>query len=307
MENKVCLAYLFSGCLTDKSLTDVLRKIDFKKLTYLSVAFVLFEEQDGVWMPILDAETAAEIPLLKAEIERQQANTKILLSVGGAGMDGFCQVSRTAESRETFAKEIRRMADAHGVDGIDIDWEFPGSGMLGITHCKHCKKDYILLLEALRRHLRERLLTVAVGGHLYLGVDKKMLGRLVDYVFVMTYDLGVYHSSAPKAKSSVSAWHLAGIPKEKLCIGVPFYGKNVKNLAETVGYTDARTGEISHTFGQSFSWYQGKKWCLDMPSDAKSKARWVYGNGFGGVFCWEITTDFDNQMLGAMCDGIEGK
>lgn len=110
MENKVCLAYLFSGCLTDKSLTDVLRKIDFKKLTHLSVAFVRFEERDGVWIPILDAKTAAEILLLKAEIERQQANTKILLSVGGAGMDGFCQVSRTAESRETFAKEILHTA-----------------------------------------------------------------------------------------------------------------------------------------------------------------------------------------------------
>lgn len=307
MENKLCLAYIYSGCLTGKNPADVLRKIDFKKLTHLSIAFVTFEDRDGMWTPTLAEDLAAGIPLVKAEIERQQANTKILLSVGGAGVDGFCQVSRTEESRESFAKEIRRMADEHGIDGIDIDWEFPGSSMMGITRCKHCKKDFILLLKALREQLGNRLLTVAVGGHVYLGVDIKTLGGLADYVFVMTYDLGVHHSSVPLSKFLVRIWGLAGVPKEKLCIGVPFYGKNVKNLTETVGYIDASTGEISHVFGQSFSVYQGKKWCFDMPPDAKDKARWAYANELGGVFCWEITTDCDNQMLTAMYDGVQGK
>lgn len=307
MENKLCLAYIHSGCLIGKNPDGILRTIDFTKLTHLSVAFVTFQERDGIWTPIPAENLAAVIPLIKAEIERQQAKTKILLSVGGAGEDGFCQVSRTGEGRESFAKEIRRMADEHGIDGIDIDWEFPGTSMMGITRCKHCKKDYILLLKALREQLGNRLLTVAVSGNVYLGVDIKALGRLADYVLVMTYDLGTHHSSALLSKFFVRIWAMAGIPKKKLCIGIPFYGKNVKNLTETIGYRDASTGKISHAFGQSFSVHQGKKWCFDMPSDAKDKARWAHANKLGGVFCWEITTDCDNQMLSAMYDGVQGK
>ena len=131
-------------------------------LTHISVAFSKIIETDGNWLPYISDEIKSGINKIKAEIISQNADTKLLLSVGGIKADGFCQASRTKESRAIFADKIVEMIDEFSLDGIDIDWEYPGESMLGITCCEHCKTDLILLLQELRNRLGEKLLTVAV-------------------------------------------------------------------------------------------------------------------------------------------------
>ncbi|MGN1421118.1 MAG: glycoside hydrolase family 18 protein [Eubacterium sp.] len=307
MKNKLCLAYIWCGDRQDVNFDEQLKQIDFKKLTHICIAFSLIKENGGYWLPYISEELAVGIKKIQEEIKAQNADTKILLSVGGAYADGFCMASRTKENRRLFAQTIVDIIDEFDLDGVDVDWEYPGESMLGITCCEHCKSDFIQLLEELRSLLKSRYLTVAVGSNRYIGIDVKKLGSIVDYVFVMTYDLGVMHSNVLLSKLFVTMWKILGIQRHKLCIGVPIYGKNVKNLNDTLNYCELSKGRITHYLGQSFSEYNGEKYSFDTDIDVEKKARWALKNDLGGVFCWEITGDENNRMLNAMNRGIHGK
>lgn len=294
--NRVCLAYIAAGV----SIDDKLKCIDFRKLTHIAVAFIKLRESNGEWQPYLSSVLKSNIEKIKAQIKEQHADTKILISVGGAEADGFCQISRTEKSRKAFAKSIVNIIDELNIDGVDMDWEYPGESALGIACCKSCKTDFVLLLEELRCQLASHLLTIAVGSNRYYGLDVKRINRIVDYVFVMTYDLGLMHSNLYLSKIFVMMWHICGISGDKLCIGVPLYGRDIKNLDNSLGFADLTKGRITHFFGQSFSDYKGRKWCFDTKDDIIKKACWADKRKLGGIFCWEITSDIDNCILNAM-------
>lgn len=305
MKNNVCLAYIYAPDSRDRNLDEKINKIDFCKLTHIAIAFSQIKETDGFWTAYVTDEVRSGIIKIMNEIKRQNADTKVLLSVGGAGADGFCQASQTKQARKKFADSCLKLVDEFELDGIDLDWEFPGESVLKIQSCKHCKKDFLLLLDECRRQLKMKLLTIAVGSNRYFGIDVKNIGRLVDYVFVMTYDLGPMHSNIFLSKAFTSMWNILGVAKNKICIGVPFYGRNVKDLEKDTAFNNAKNGKITYFLGQSFSDYYGNKYCFDTPSDVLRKGAWASRNGFGGIFCWEITGDCKNQMLTAMSESVK--
>lgn len=54
--------------------------------------------------------------------------TKVLVAIGGWGdWKGFQEAALTAESRKKWAEQVKIMVDRTGADGVDIDWEYPGS------------------------------------------------------------------------------------------------------------------------------------------------------------------------------------
>lgn len=56
------------------------------------------------------------------------ANTIVQVAIGGWGnSEGFEIAAKTEESRKLFAENVRAMIEATGADGVDIDWEYPGS------------------------------------------------------------------------------------------------------------------------------------------------------------------------------------
>lgn len=303
MKRKICLGYL--GAFNKSiNMDNTLNHLDFSKLTHIAVAFAKIEQNNNQWIPYITENVTKTVAKLKNRIKTQNADTKIILSIGGAFADGFCQASRTAESRRIFTEELIKIVDRLQIDGIDIDWEFPGSSVLGIEACKNCKADYILLLAEIKKQLNGRLLTVAVGSNRYIGTDVKALSKIVDYVFVMTYDLGTAHSDIFLTKIFVTMWKLSGVPSSKLCVGVPFYGKNIRNLDETKPFSYLKNGKIISRINQSYAYIDDKKWCFDTPYDIKQKSLWVNKHNLGGIFCWELSSDFNNQLLTAMHDGI---
>lgn len=73
--------------------------------------------------------TPPEFPLFTSVAETRQefnANTKIMVAIGGWGDAGFEEASRDDSSRKRWAKQVKAMIDQTGADGVDIDWEYPG-------------------------------------------------------------------------------------------------------------------------------------------------------------------------------------
>ena len=60
-------------------------------------------------------------------LKKQASHLKVLLSIGGWGSGNFSEMAADADNRLAFAADCKRVIDEFGLDGIDIDWEFPTS------------------------------------------------------------------------------------------------------------------------------------------------------------------------------------
>lgn len=212
-----------------------------------------------------------------ARIRRINPGIRILLSVGGWGADGFSQAARTEGGREKMASSAAALVEDYGLDGIDIDWEYPGMSLAGIESQPQDRENFTLLLKALRKKLDShgggKMLTIAAGGDAYYTkhTDMKEAGVYLDYVQLMTYDLqGGFqkvtgHHAALYAgrknlfdtctDKAVRVFLEAGVPAEKIVVGIPFYsrkwegvkggGSGIGREAETVGGYGPDYGELS--------------------------------------------------------------
>jgi len=69
-------------------------------------------------------------------LKKSNPRLKVLLAVGGwrAGSAPFVAVVASAKARKTFAANAANFLRRHGFDGLDVDWEFPGSRGSGPEH-----------------------------------------------------------------------------------------------------------------------------------------------------------------------------
>lgn len=60
-------------------------------------------------------------------LKSRNPKLKVLLSIGGWGRGNFSPMAKDETKRKAFAKACRTFCDKYNLDGIDIDWEFPGN------------------------------------------------------------------------------------------------------------------------------------------------------------------------------------
>lgn len=229
-----------------------LPRIDAEKLTAINFAFARIAANGEV---VLGRDSDAKLLAGLVELKARNRNLRILLSIGGWGLDGFSDAALTDASRMRFAESAARLLVRHHLDGVDIDWEYPTLAGSGIAHRAEDKQDFTLLLQGLRTRFdtlaREQhrdagdpyLITAALADREFVaGIELDRVGRVLDWINLMTYD---FHNSltpttghhAALARSPTSAadersiehavaqFLAAGVPAGKLVVGVPFYGR----------------------------------------------------------------------------------
>ena len=284
----------------------------------------------------------------------------MLVSFGGwGGSKNFSDMAATPEMRGRFAQSfIDTFLRAYpGVfDGIDLDWEYPmGGGMQGNGARAEDRTNFTALIEELRQRFdafsptKHLLITAAIpAGQMHTRryeVDR--IGQLLDFVNLMSYD---YHTgerlaqyNAPldsppddpspslNIKQSVAAWTAAGIPADKLVIGVPFYGygyyaegrfQAVERPADADSASKAWTGALRYktvvnaaAAGFERHWddvahvpwlYNANTHVFITYDDAQSlgdKAAYVRAQHLGGIMIWELSGD-DGSLLPAIVNGF---
>lgn len=227
-------------------------KIPASKLTHLHYAFAKIDSSGHIALsdPVNDRKNLAALRTLK----KRYPKLKVMISVGGWDYSGsFSDVASTATKRQAFAQSCVNFIVEHGLDGVDIDWEYPVfGGKPGNSNRPADKQNFTLLLKVLREKLDERgrldgrkyYLSAAVAANTsYLSrIEPKNVAAAVDYLFLMAYDMhGPWDSyadlnaplytpseSSPQYKGSVSdalkAYRNAGVPVGKTVLGMPFYG-----------------------------------------------------------------------------------
>ena len=91
---------------------------------------------------------------------------KLMLSVGGWGSGRFSEMACDSLRRLSFAHDCLKAVEEFGLDGIDVDWEYPASDMAGISCSPDDRENFNLLMRDLRSVLGEdRLLTLASSAY----------------------------------------------------------------------------------------------------------------------------------------------
>jgi chitinase len=144
--------------------------IDAWRLSHINYAFVDIKD-NRAW---LHNEATDTINLRKlSELKRINPKLKVLISIGGwTWSKNFSDAVLTDTSTQNFASSAVAIVSKYNLDGIDIDWEYPGMMGDSNTYRPEDKQGYTNLF----RHLREDLdsltkishvqyyITTAVGG-----------------------------------------------------------------------------------------------------------------------------------------------
>lgn len=292
------------------------------------------------------------------ELKRRYPGLKVLISLGGWGQSGGFSSAAEPKHRREFVRSCVALfiqgrfeegVVAPGVfDGIDIDWEYPvGGGANGGR--PEDRQNYTALVAEFRRQLEAvrpgLLLTAALPAaeSNYANFELGKIGRYLDGVALMAYDLhwnsepvtnfhsALYHDAADPSQPpedtyyadyAVQAFLRAGVPARKLILGVPFYGKNWREVPaqnqglyqpgkkggdDSGGYRELKTlpAEANRHYypaaGSCTAWYQGNFWSYDCPEAMRAKMNYVRQHGLGGVMFWELSQDTaDSELLRAL-------
>lgn len=329
-----------------RGLVDV-DNIAANKLTHINYAFVNVVNNRAV----LTNEKTDTVNFRKLKaLKVQNPELKILISLGGWTWSGnFSDAVLTDTARRAFAASAVDIIRQHNLDGVDIDWEYPGRpGYEGNVYRPEDKENFTTMFAELRKELdaleretgEEKLLTTAVGA--FSGfLERTEMGRAeryLDLVNLMTYDysgrMAGHHTnlfassdvnSANSADKAVQEFVAAGVPIEKLVMGIAFYGRKYQLAPDAAqGLGDSIVARLP---GGGYSGYTMLKDSVENRNgnkkyrDTKAKAPYIYNrqtqefityddewsvrnkckyvkkNGMAGVMFWEYSSDPKEYLL----------
>ncbi|KAI9495406.1 glycoside hydrolase superfamily [Zychaea mexicana] len=278
--------------------------VDFSKYTHINYAFaIMIKGNTPEWTDAQQVET--QLPqLVKAAHDK---NAKVLISIGGwSGCLTLSPMAASASGRQEFINWSTQQIDKYGIDGIDIDWEYPGRQGAGcnVIDLQNDAKNYLTLLQEMRAALDKKYkkgtkeLTAAVhvrtfntpSGNMQ---DVKAYAAVLDRVNLMTYDIngGWNTTTGPNAPfnfqpgfgdsdsfvSSIDGWLKAGMPANKISPGLAFYGRSTTatvDMSKTNQYQPQKQSQ--NPKGDSYDAFWQDPYCSKDPGSMSGI--WRYGN-----------------------------
>lgn len=309
-----------------------LKTEDLLKLTHINIAFGHVQDD------VIVAEHLRNMNEL-SRIKNEHPDVSILLSVGGWSAGGFSEAASTDQGRRSLAQSSLGVIAKYGLDGIDLDWEYPCYGEAGIAASPKDRDNFTLLLRTIREALDERgtadgrhyLLTIAAGADQYYidGTRMDEAQRYLDYVQLMTYDMrggfqiltghhtNLYTPTGDlfriSTEASVNLFLKAGVPKDKIVIGAAFYSrmwKGVPNIHNGLHQMAATSGGYGPEFTELHEAYIDRNGFVRYWDD-EAKAPYLYDGGLndGGTFItyddeesirWKCRYTLEQQLGGVM-------
>jgi len=267
--------------------------VQYGKLTHINYAFVL-PNSNGTLQGVPDGGKLSSLVSLA-----HAGGVKVSLSIGGwnDGNDSaFEALAANSGSRTTFVNSVLGVVNQYGLDGVDIDWEYPDPGTSG--------NNYTALMQQLSNtlHGQGKLLTAAVvsDGGTANGVQPAVFGY-VDWLNIMAYDGGSPHANYDWSIAAANFWKSRGLPANKTVLGVPFYSRpGYLTYAQLVALDPANANRDCTTAN-------GAQQCYNGIPTIKRKTQWALANA-GGIMNWELSQDTSGStsLVSAIYDAATG-
>ncbi|PLW08696.1 hypothetical protein PCANC_22526 [Puccinia coronata f. sp. avenae] len=248
-------------------------QVQYRKFDIIYFAFGIPNESFGV-----DFTQSDSLKTLDKLVGYAHGNgTRVVLSVGGWGGSKFFSVAvKTDAARQTFVNNLYQLVITHNLDGIDIDWEYPGQAQIQDNIVSSNDSASLLaFFQLLRAKLgADKIISAAVTDYTFLNsqggrmTDVSEFGKVLDYILIMNYDVwgttsnpgpnapfsnGCEDSSQPGANmvSSIKTWTSAGFPRQKILMGLAAYGYiNHASVNTLVHRKRSETSQITRRFDQ---------------------------------------------------------
>ena len=264
-------------------------------------------------------------------LKESNPNLKVCLSIGGWEAGNFSEMAADPALRKAFCENCLAAVNTYGLDGIDIDWEYPSNNSCKPKPANQAAdtENFTYLIQDLRKTLGpNKLVTMAASANAGAGyVNFPEFIDDMDWVNIMTYDMGspkdgkeyhnagLYKSGKTKRScdESVTAHVAAGVPLNKIVLGMPFYGrddnvtftaddddnyvsyKNILPILSGGKYTEcwdntAMVPYLTNSSGKMVLTY-------DNEESIGMKANYVKEKGLKGAMYWSIRDDDSDRTL----------
>ncbi|KAI9313769.1 chitinase [Dichotomocladium elegans] len=264
-------------------------------------------------------------------LKQRHRHLKVTLSVGGwTWSTHFSAVAKDPQKRTTFVQTAIKHIGDLGLDGIDIDWEYPKTPEEAF-HFVHLLYELRIALDLYQQRVGQineprLLLTVAItcGPSNYRLLRLREMEPYVDLIYLMAYDYAgswdrqTGHQAAMyggelNTDQAIQDFIRAGVPPHKLVMGMPVYGRGFSNTDGPAacyegvpegtwerGQFDYKClpnqGAIEYYDPQrmaSWSYDPAKREYItyDTPDAVRDKCRYIQQMRLGGAMFWELSAD----------------
>ena len=265
---------------------------DFSRINYLNITFS--NSDSGGKLP--------SVANLDAIINKAHSNkVTVIASIGNSSTTP----ANISTGRTNYIAALMTSVADHGLDGIDVDLEGD-----------RIDKNYEAFIGALSAALKakNKLLTAAVGTWETDWFSDKALSYF-DILNVMSYDdTGPWdptnpgpHSPYSMAVADLDFWtNTRHIAKEKLNLGVPFYGYAFgKNSVDTYSYSDIINKFPGSQNSDVYAIAKGDTLYYNGIPTMQKKTQLAIKNA-GGVMIWQLMFDSEAHSLLSVIDKTAG-
>jgi chitinase len=290
----------------------VAERADMNHYTHINIAFANPAPDgriiDGGAMSCMEGGARGAVSLAEfdeAVAKARAAGAKVLVSLGG-GVIPVCSGDwaelLTPERRAAVVRNLVALVDTRGLDGLDVDIE--GALLTEIDKAGNYTPFIAELGAAMRA--RGKLLTCATASY-EGGMIPQSSVPWFDLVNVMSYDAigpswgpaGAEHSSFDQARRNLALWRTRGVPRERLVLGVPFYGYGFGSYRANYAYRDilAEHGAAAAARDVIGERCAGCSYIThNSPATLSRKAELARAEA-AGIMVWEITQDTSDAGL----------
>jgi len=306
-------------------------------------------------------------------LKKSHPALKVLMSIGGWDQSRyFSDAAQNKDTRIRFARSCLAFMRDNGFDGIDVDWRYPvEGGKEGNLTRPEDKANYTLLIAELRgqieywsnRDNKRYLLTMTAPSvePLFKNIQIELVHGDLDWINLTTYGFqGSWSELASPAAplygsakdprgdviraqynvaGAVKAYLDAGVPANKIVVGIPFYGQAWSNVRpnDFFGLYQAASGIPVGTRPGGILFYRDLVPLIASDTytkyfDDETKSSWMYSasrriaisyedkasitnkvayiktTGLGGAMVWELSFDDDaHTLMTALATGLNGK
>lgn len=127
--------------------------------------------------------------------KKRNPDLKVMIACGGwGGSGGFSDMAASKDKRRVFVESVIDFIDHYELDGLDVDWEYPGMAGAGNTFRAEDKENFTALMKELREAMdksrKDLILSFAAAGWelFFDNIETAEVMNHADYMNIMTYD-----------------------------------------------------------------------------------------------------------------------
>ena len=302
--NSILMGYVINGYKPTKT--------QFEQMTHIGISFLRAEDSSGKIVMTAGWKNLQEV------VDAAHANNvKVVISFGGGEFKITSKLMGIEKNRKNLIKNIIAFMKEYNLDGFDCDWEPSWIDykveMEDINNA--ITNHYFKFIREFREELDiefgkgQKSFSAAIlnANSIWYSPTKQIAHfpkngwwHYLDWVSLMNYDndLGSKHSTFESVfgdQGSVSYWTGFGIPKSKIIIGIPFYGRagwgeEYLFYNQIVEFFPSLTENVDVIMFDKDN--LGKKeYGFNGVSTVKKKVKESQKLGLAGVMFWQIAGD----------------